>query len=139
MATLLYDADCGFCTRSARLAARLPLRTEVRPLQSTDLVEAHVSPERAQAEIPFVAADGAVAYGHAAVAGALRTGPLPFRLIGRALVSRPVDPVAKATYRWIAGHRHQLPGGTAACAVAASRPSRRASATLSGWRSDARS
>jgi len=114
---LLYDADCGFCTRSARLARRLPLRTEVRALQSVDLDTAHVCPERAAAEIPFVDSDGSVAYGHAAVAGALRTGPLPLRLLGHALVSRPVDPVAAAAYRWIAGHRHQLPGSSAACAV----------------------
>ena len=117
MATLLYDADCGFCTRSARLAARLPWHTSVQPLQSVDLEALGVSAEHAALEIPFVADDLSVHYGHASGGRCVGTGPLPLRLLGRALVSRPVDPVARTAYRWIAAHRSQLPGGTAACAV----------------------
>ncbi len=114
---LLYDADCGFCTRSAHGLQRLRLRAEIRPYQSVDLAAAGVSPARAVQEIPFVADDGQVSYGPAGIAGALRTGAWPLRLVGGALTSRALDGVAQAGYRWIAAHRYQLPGGTAACKI----------------------
>lgn len=117
MASLLYDADCGFCTRSARFLARLGLAAEIRPLQSVDLPAAGVSPERAQAEIPFVADDASVAYGHAAIAGALQTGAWPWRVAGRVLDSAALQRPAAAAYHWVAAHRHQLPGSTAACKI----------------------
>jgi predicted DCC family thiol-disulfide oxidoreductase YuxK len=114
---LLYDADCGFCTRAAGLARRLPLQVEIAALQSVDLERLGVSPERALAEMPYVAADGSVSYGHEAVAAALGTGTLPFRTLGRLIVLPGIGRVSGLGYRWIARHRHQLPGGTPACAL----------------------
>ena len=114
---LLYDADCGFCTRSAGLASRLSLDVEVAALQSVDLTALGVSPRRARAEIPFVGSDGSVRYGHAAIAAALRTGPLPLRLVGALLVFPGVGAVGRLVYRWVSRHRHQLPGGTSACVL----------------------
>ena len=113
--TVLYDADCGFCTRVARLAAPLRLEVDVKPLQSVDLDALGVSPERATAELPFVSDDGSVEYGHAAIAAALRTGGLPYRVLGSMVVSRPLNALAVRAYAWVSRHRHQLPGGTPAC------------------------
>lgn len=111
---LLYDADCGFCTRSARWAA-LRLVLDVHAIQSVDLTRLGVDPGRARRELPFVAADGAVSYGHLAVAGALGTGRLPGRVAGRLLGAAVLSRPGAAVYGWVARHRQELPGGTASC------------------------
>lgn len=115
--TLLYDADCGFCTKAAGFVPRLHLDIDVTALQSVDLEALGVSAERAVAEMPFVHADGSVVYGHRAIAAVLRTGAAPLRVIGRIITLPGVDPAARLTYGWVARHRHQLPGGTPSCAL----------------------
>jgi len=37
------------------------------------------------------------------------------RLIGRVVGARPLDPLFGPLYRWVAAHRHSLPGGTPTC------------------------
>jgi len=114
---LLYDADCGFCTKAAGRVSSLRLDVDVTSLQSVDLASRGVSPERALVEMPLVGADGSVVYGHEAIAAALRTGPVPLRLLGRIIVLPGVAVLSRLVYRWVARHRHQLPGGTPACAL----------------------
>jgi predicted DCC family thiol-disulfide oxidoreductase YuxK len=114
-AVLLFDADCGFCTRVARLAPTLRLAADVKPLQSVDLEALGVSPDRASKEIPFVAEDGTVSYGHEAFANVMRTGPWPGRAAGRLALVWPASQVGRAVYRVVARNRHRLPGATDAC------------------------
>jgi predicted DCC family thiol-disulfide oxidoreductase YuxK len=114
---LLYDADCAFCMRVARLVPVLRLKVKVRAMQSVDLDGAGVSPVRAVAELPLVRADGTVVYGHEAVAVALATGPGPLRWVAKLLVARWCDSFFRRVYLTVARHRHQLPGGTDACAL----------------------
>jgi predicted DCC family thiol-disulfide oxidoreductase YuxK len=116
--TLLYDADCGFCTRVAKLLP--PRGVPAVPMQSVDLPGRGVDPGRATREVPFVDGAGDVTYGHEAIAAALRSadGRL-WRVGGRLLGSRAVAPLARPGYRWVATHRHQLPGGSAACELPA--------------------
>lgn len=116
---LLYDADCGFCTRVAGVAPRLRLDLEVQALDAVDLAALGVDQRRARRELPYVGSDGTVTYGHLAVASALLTGPVPARMLGRLLGSRALDRPAAAGYRWVAAHRHRLPGGRAACVLPA--------------------
>jgi len=116
---VLVDADCGFCQRAASWAPRLRLRTGVRAMQDVDLVSLGVDPRRATQELPFVGADGAVLYGHRAVAAALQTGDVAIRIVGRILGSALLERPASAAYRWTARNRGSLPGGTPACSVAA--------------------
>jgi predicted DCC family thiol-disulfide oxidoreductase YuxK len=33
------------------------------------------------------------------------------------MTSRPVDPVARRAYHWIAANRSRLPGGTPSCSI----------------------
>lgn len=115
--TLLFDADCGFCTRVAGVVPRLRLGVEVVSLQSADLASLGIDPARAMIQMPYVGADHTVSYGHRAIAAALRTGPAPLRLLGRLLTAPGIGKAARATYGWVARHRHQLPGGTAACTL----------------------
>ena len=113
--TLLYDADCGFCTRSARLAERVLRDVAVVPLQSVDLAALDVDAGRAGMEIPFRGRDGSVTYGADGIASALIHSGGVWAWLGRFMAAQPVRQVAGRLYRLVARHRHQLPGGSAAC------------------------
>lgn len=110
---LLYDADCGFCSRAAAWLVRHGVR-EVRPLQSVDLATLGVDAERATREIPAVLGDGRIAYGARAIGFALGAGPAWLRPVGW-LVRRPLARPAASVYALVARHRYRLPGGGAAC------------------------
>ena len=58
MARLLYDADCGFCTRSAVFGRRLGLRAEILPMQDVDLAAHGITETQARRALPFVTDDG---------------------------------------------------------------------------------
>ena len=112
---MLFDADCGLCTAAAGLAPRLRLHLRVEAMQNVDLVSLGVDSERAAFEMPLVRADHSIVYGHEAVAAALQTGIPPLRLVGALMVARPTRGLFARLYRWVARHRHELPGGTTAC------------------------
>lgn len=114
---LLFDADCGFCTRCAAMARRHLHGLDVVSIQSSDLDALGVDPDRAVAEMPLVRTGGAVVYGHLAWAEALRHGRWPLPWLGAALESRVLQPPAAAAYSWVARNRTRLPGGTASCAL----------------------
>ncbi|HEY0643756.1 MAG TPA: DCC1-like thiol-disulfide oxidoreductase family protein [Nocardioides sp.] len=114
---MLNDADCGFCMRTAALVPRLGVDIDASTIQDVDLPSLGVDPERAVVEMPYVHPDGRVDYGHRAFAAILRTGPLPWRLVGRAITTPPVDRVARRVYHWVAANRSRLPGGTPACSL----------------------
>lgn len=114
---LLYDADCGFCSLVASKLWLLQLDTDVVAMQRTDLVSLGVDDERARRDMPFVASDGRVEYGHRAWAAALCTGNRALRAAGAVLRSPVISPVARGLYAWVSTHRHLLPGGTAACTL----------------------
>jgi predicted DCC family thiol-disulfide oxidoreductase YuxK len=115
--TLLYDADCGFCTRSVRLLVAAGVTAVCAPLQGVDLAELGVDAGRAVRELPAVLGDGRVVYGADAFRAALWTGPGWLRVGARLLGVWPVSALARAGYGWVAAHRHRLPGGTDACAT----------------------
>lgn len=114
---VLYDAECGFCSRSVQTLVRLGASAAFTPLQAADLGSLGVDDERATRELPALLADGTVVYGAAAFAAALLTGPWWMRLLGRLIGARPALPVAQVVYRWVAANRQRLPAGTGACAL----------------------
>lgn len=111
--TLLYDADCGFCTRSAHWAQTRG--ATVRPMQAVDLAALGVDAGRALSEVPYRHADGQVTWGAAAIADTLTDCGMPWRAAGLALRTRPAQRLARPVYAAVAANRHRLPGGTAAC------------------------
>ena len=123
-AIFLFDGDCAFCTASADLLRRrVPTPVPIEPWQFTDLGALGLTREACERAVQWVGprharAVPAHAEAVAAIAALLATSTQPWwRWIGRVLGWVPVRALAGPVYRWVARHRHQLPGGTAACAV----------------------
>ncbi|MFE0464477.1 thiol-disulfide oxidoreductase DCC family protein [Kitasatospora sp. NPDC058965] len=120
---LVFDGDCAFCSSCIRLAERYLRQTlasggwEARPYQFADLAALGVTEERAQREMLWVTPAGRVYGGAAAVAKLLLRSGNAWAYLGGLLELAPVRPLAAAVYRWVAGHRHRMPGGTKACSL----------------------
>ena len=119
---LVFDGNCGFCTRAVYALQRWDRRGRVRalPLQGSRVLElTGVTREQALREVWWIGADDARMGGAEAVTAALATAlgiPLLrlFRVPG-------VRPLAARVYRWVAEHRYMLRGVRPHC----SRPSTR--------------
>ena len=118
---LVYDADCRFCTRSARwLARRRPDRVDVVPWQSLpDLAPLGLTEDDVTQRAYWQGADGPLRPGSAAIAAAMVARGGPSALGGHLIADPAVAPLADLVYRWVAAHRHRLPGGTDDCALPA--------------------
>lgn len=114
--TLLYDGDCGFCSSSARLAARLAPNVEVQPYQRSDLAALSLTISQCADALQWVGRDGPAA-GAAAVARLLLAAGKGWAVVGRVLLAPGVRRVAAGVYRVVAANRYRLPGGTPACRV----------------------
>lgn len=114
---LVFDGDCGFCTRSAAWAVRLGCDVEIAPWQRFDLAAVGLTPEAAATQVQLV--DGARTWaGHEAIGHALLgSRRTPVRWAGRVVLAPIVAPLASRVYAWVSAHRHHLPGGTPACAM----------------------
>lgn len=116
--TLVYDGDCSFCTACAEfIERRIPTRARVVPWQFADLDALGLTTGQCEAAIQWVATDGTVAAGPDAIALLLRDAGRLWRVAGGVLGTPPARLVAWPAYRWVADHRHLLPGGTAACSL----------------------
>jgi len=115
--TLIYDADCGFCTTSAsRIASRHTFTMQA--WQFTDDLAALGLDEQKVTEAAHWVVDGAVvASGSDAIGHALISRGGLAALAGHIVVSFPVKYPARLVYSWVAANRHRMPGGTAACRI----------------------
>lgn len=116
---LLFDGDCGFCTMSADVLRRwVRPAADIVPWQHADIDSYGLTSGECSAAVQFVLGDGSVRSGSRAMAAVLCTAPMPWPVLGRLAALPGVDAVADRAYRWIAAHRHRLPGSTQACAIA---------------------
>lgn len=118
---LVYDADCGFCTRSARwLAGGRRNRVEIVPWQSSGELDTWgLTEDDVTARAYWVGSGGDVLPGSQAIGAAMvaRGGlALP---VGRVITSSFVRPLSGVVYGWVASNRYQMPGGTDTCRVPA--------------------
>lgn len=117
---LVFDGDCGICSRLAALTRRLvlpPGRGHVEPYQRLDLARYGLTREACGEALQFVTPGGRVYAAQDAVARVLLAGRVGWRPFGRLLTLPGVNAVAGAGYRWVARNRYRLPGGTPACAL----------------------
>jgi predicted DCC family thiol-disulfide oxidoreductase YuxK len=115
LGTLLFDGDCGFCTTTARLAARIAPAASVLPWQRADLTALGVREQDARDAVQWVGDDGTVYSGAVAAARLLAAAGGLWKVIGWLLLLPVVRTVAALVYRLVAANRHRLPGGTPAC------------------------
>jgi len=117
---LIYDGDCGFCTTAVLWLDRvLPAMPPTSPYQWTDLPAYDLTVADGQARV-WLALEGRLYGGAAAVAALLRHQPSPaLRLLGWLGTVPPWSWLAEAGYRVVARYRYRLPGGTPACRVPA--------------------
>jgi predicted DCC family thiol-disulfide oxidoreductase YuxK len=117
-ATFVYDGDCAFCTTCAQfIERRIPTLAHVVPWQFTDLAPLGLTADECEQAVQWVAPDGTKAAGPDAVALLLQDAGRAWQYAGAALELAPVRAAAWPAYRWIAGHRHMMPGGTPACSL----------------------
>jgi len=120
--TVVYDGDCGFCTRSVSWLARWDRRGLLRFVRSQDAAALAALPPMAPAALAaamhLVTPAGEVFAGAAGAPHILRLVPG-----GRALAALfrlpGVPALADRVYRLVARHRHRLPGATDRCDVEA--------------------
>jgi predicted DCC family thiol-disulfide oxidoreductase YuxK len=114
---LIYDGDCGFCKRSLGWLIRLGATCDYQAWQRSDLAALGLTELDVTQAAWFVDGDRSWR-GHLAIARALRSSRYaPVRLLGRVIGARVLGPVGRPLYRWVADHRHQLPGGSPSCTL----------------------
>lgn len=117
---LIFDGDCGFCTRSVALAARLradPADFAIEAYQYLDLAPYSLTNTQCDQALQWVDRAGNSHAAQHAVARLLSACAWYVRPLGGALRLPVINPLAGVVYRWVAAHRGQLPGGTPACAM----------------------
>ena len=116
---VLFDADCGFCQRAVALLKRLDRggRLAFTALQTPGApARFGITEDQAYEQLWALDRSGRRSGGAQAVATAADVA-LGTRALERALRVRLLRRAADRGYRWVAAHRHMLPGSTAACAV----------------------
>jgi predicted DCC family thiol-disulfide oxidoreductase YuxK len=117
MPTLIYDADCGFCTTSAtHLASRGTFGLQAWQFID-DLPSLGLDLSKVTEAAHWVEGGRVVASGSDAIAAALKSRGGLARLLGAVLANAPAKYPARLGYALIAKNRHRMPGGTAACRV----------------------
>jgi len=111
VATVVYDGDCGLCTKLVEAASRR-LRSPVAavPWQRADLAALGVSPEEARLAVQWLGTDGTRLQGHRAVAAWLRSAGGGWRVLAALLTAPGLDAVSAAGYRLVAANRRRIPG-----------------------------
>ncbi|MFJ8997781.1 thiol-disulfide oxidoreductase DCC family protein [Streptomyces sp. NPDC102359] len=118
---LLFDGDCGFCSRTIEVVQRtVRPRVQFVPWQHADLTALKVTEDRANREVIWVSPVGGKVYGgQRALSAVLMSGRKRWWWLGFVLLMPPVNWMARGVYRVVAKNRHRLPGGTVACSLPA--------------------
>ncbi len=119
---LIYDMDCGFCTRSARWIEShwsgdgRPRLVGGQQLDDAELAAAGLTRDRLAKEAVWV--DGPTVLGGAdAIAASMRAATGWVHALG-VLISLPgLRQLGRLVYPVVARHRHQMPGATDACRI----------------------
>ena len=112
---LVYDGQCGFCTRSARwIQARLPTEARVEPWQSLELDELGLTRPDVEAAVWWLDDRGHAtrrSRGAEAIGRSLVAAGGVWTVAGRLIIHPPLCWLARPVYSLIAANRHRLRGG----------------------------
>lgn len=112
---LVFDGECGFCTRCVSWVRRLDTRDriDIRPFQSEGApASVGATPEQCQDAVQWLGPDGVSRSGADAVNAVMSV------LAGTGLPSavyRATSGLQERAYRWVADHRSRFPGATPHC------------------------
>jgi predicted DCC family thiol-disulfide oxidoreductase YuxK len=109
VATLVYDGDCGFCTRCAKWIAGHARDLDVVPWRSADLSALGLTEQQVR-EAAWWKDGDETAGGEAAVARSLMACGRGYAVLGRVILLPGVRRISAVAYRWVARHRGRLPG-----------------------------
>lgn len=113
---LVYDGDCGFCTKSVEwLARRNLLGYPAKPWQSFDQGDLPVTPEVLQTQVVLDRTGHAPLGGADAFAACAKASSSPWRWVGGIMALPVVRSLAQAVYRAVARNRYRMPGSSGAC------------------------
>lgn len=114
--TLIFDGDCGFCTRCVTWGLRkLTAFPNPLPFQAIDPASYGLSNKDVRKSVWLIAGN-TVLSGARAVAWILKGQKNVFwRLLGRFIDWCPIRPIAALGYRLVAINRHRLPGASTEC------------------------
>lgn len=116
-ATWVFDGDCGFCTWVVEGVKRwLCPDADVVPWQFADLAALGLTAEACAESMQWVAADGRVSAGGAALTALLRNSRQPWPVAGAVTGVPGIAAIVDLLYRLVARYRYRLPGSTPACA-----------------------
>ncbi len=114
---LVYDGDCAFCKKCARLLEKIEPCAEIIAWQCADLAELGITEEQATDAVQLVQVEGKIRSGHEAIGTILSTAGGTWKILGRTILLPGISPIAAKVYRLVADNRSRLPGGTPACAT----------------------
>lgn len=115
--TLVFDGECGFCTRCVHLLHRLDRSDRVTtvPFQTPGVPESiGASPEQCRASLQWRGPGGERRSGAAAVNAVL---DVLTRTSAPSRVYRATAGLQERAYAWVARNRTRLPGTTPHCAA----------------------
>lgn len=111
---LIFDGDCAFCTSCENWAAKR-IDHEAVPWQFAELSELGLTTDQVQESI-WLIDGGKVTSGSDAAAELLKHArAFHWRFVGELMSLPGVRQLARPAYRFLARHRHHVPGGTPAC------------------------
>lgn len=116
---LIYDGDCGFCTKSAMFGKeRLKKDVEILPWQSIeDLSVYGIDQTDVQQRAYFVDNDDLVFGGASGVLRFAKNMKFPWPIIARLLLLPGIAFFSELVYRFVARNRHVMPGSTRDCEI----------------------
>jgi predicted DCC family thiol-disulfide oxidoreductase YuxK len=107
---LLFDGECGFCTRVVEQAAdRLSADVDYVPFQAAPLATYGVSAAEARHAVQWISPEGRIGHGSEAAARLLVASGGGWGLLGRLLLAPPFSFAAAAAYWLIARNRGHIP------------------------------
>ena len=113
--TLIYDADCGFCARSAKWLSKSGA-VNIQPWQGIrDLKSIGLTEQMVKSAAFWVDGGQVKANAEAAIANALVARGAGWQFAGRFIMLPGIRQASSPVYKLIAKNRHAMPGGTEAC------------------------
>jgi predicted DCC family thiol-disulfide oxidoreductase YuxK len=115
---LIYDGNCGFCTKAAGGARRIARpNVTIAASSAINLSDLGLTADECNEALKFVDACGTIYSGAAAVSSLLESSVGAWPCIGRTMGLPGIRRLADVSYRLVARNRHRLPGATASCAA----------------------